>query len=59
MMKRIQIICTEHETKMIKEALTDTCIFKGGTVKNCGEESCCNECIDENIEFNILESEDK
>jgi len=57
MMKRIQIICTEHEAKMIKESLTDKCLFEFGTVKNCGEESDCNECIDNNIEFNIVENE--
>jgi len=56
-MKRIQIICTEHEAKAIKSALNDKCIFKWGIVKNCFEESDCNECIDNNIEFNILESE--
>jgi len=56
-MKKVQIICTGHEAKVIKWSLTDTCIFKCGTVKNCGEESDCNECINKNVEFNILESE--
>ena len=56
-MKRIQINCTECEAKSIRLALTGMCIFEFITMKNCHEESDCNECLDDNIEFNILESE--
>ena len=58
-MKRIQINCTKYEGIMIKEALVDTCPFKFRTIKKCGEDSDCNECIDENIEFNAVENDEE
>ena len=56
-MKKIYIECSEHEMETIKNVLSTNCIFKQGTIKKCGEDSDCHDCVEENIEFNIYESE--
>jgi len=57
-MARVTIKCTEHEMIEIKNILEGNCFFQIGTIKNCGEDSDCHECMDSNVEFIIEDGEE-
>lgn len=47
----IRIECTEYEQDIILKAFNGWCPFEDGTIEDCNEDSRCDECLAENIEF--------
>lgn len=53
----MKIECTEGEKRIIEDIFEAMCPFQSGTILTCGEDSICSECMEDNIEFTIVEPE--
>lgn len=54
-MPKMTITGTEEQLKAVKDALYDLCPFNGQDMEGCGEDADCFGCIDDNIEWIIVE----
>lgn len=53
-LKRISITCNEEEKKRILAVFEIKCPFVP-YLEQCGEDARCDECLEDNIEFSIVE----
>lgn len=51
----IRIECTEYEKEAIILAFENQCPFEPVTIEDCNEDSDCECCFEENIEFIVGE----
>lgn len=54
-MKRIIVTCLEQDLEEITAIFENNCPFNANFPENCGEYARCGECIEENIEFEIMD----
>lgn len=57
-MGRITIECSETDQKELREILSSRCPFISNYPSKCGEDARCDECIEDNVDFIIVEESD-
>lgn len=53
-MKRIIIKCSHEDSKELLEILENNCPFGASYPDNCGDDERCSECINQHVEFEII-----
>jgi hypothetical protein len=57
MIKRMTITCNESDKDNIEELFYSNCPFGKHYPKQCGEDTSCTDCINENVKFIVIDND--